>query len=139
MISGAASFHDRFYKGRPIAFFTTRNSSGRTLVLIRIKNTTSYGIVVQNTSERRGVDFLAQTATTLNIIKGRLGKDGFPFILKPDKSKELIVMPNSRMVGQLKHWETCMWGSGFIGDAETQRGCHNFQCRCARTRRQFVN
>ena len=93
MIGGAASFYDRFYKGRPIASLTTRNSSGRMLVLVRVKNTTSYDIVVQSTFERRGVYFLAEDSTTLNIIKGQLGKDGFPFILKPDEGKELIVMP----------------------------------------------
>jgi hypothetical protein len=92
LIGGAASFYDRFYKGRPIASLTTRNSSSRTLVLVRVKNTTSYDIVVESTSERRGVYFLSEDSSTRSIIKGQLAK-GFPFILKPDESKELLVMP----------------------------------------------
>ena len=74
----AVSFYDRFYKGRPIASLTTRNSSGRTLVLVRVKNTSSYDIVVQSTFERRGFYFLPEDSIALSIIKGQLGKDGLP-------------------------------------------------------------
>lgn len=91
-IGGAASFYDRFYKGRPIASLTTRNSFGRNLVLVRVKNTTNYDVVVGSTSERRGVYYLSDDTSQLSNIKGQLGK-GFPFILKPDEIKELIVMP----------------------------------------------
>ena len=37
LLGGLVSFRDRFYKGRPAASLTTDNSSGRTLVQVRIK------------------------------------------------------------------------------------------------------
>jgi hypothetical protein len=91
LLGGVAAFRDRFYKGRPIASLTTGNSNGRKLVLVRVKNTTNYDVLVGSTSERRDIYFLSDDSSTLSIIKGQLGK-GFPFILKPDESKELVVM-----------------------------------------------
>jgi hypothetical protein len=93
LIGGMASFYDRFYKGRPVASLTTRNSYGRNLVLVRIKNTTNYDVVVTGTTERRGIYYLAEDSTTLNIVNGHVGKDISPFMLKPDESKELVIMP----------------------------------------------
>jgi hypothetical protein len=95
LIGGAASFYDRFYKGRPIASLTTRNSSGRNVVLIRVKNTTNYDVVVEGTHERRGVYYLSENATTLDIVKEEKGKRRH-FILKPDESRELVIMAKSK-------------------------------------------
>lgn len=91
VLGGGAAFYDRFYKGRPIASLTTRNSFGRTEVCIRIKNTTSYDVVVQGSTERRGVYFLSENSDTGNIIRRQIGKTPH-FALKPDESKELLVM-----------------------------------------------
>jgi hypothetical protein len=93
LAGGLASFYDRFYKGRPVGSITTRNSNGRTLVLIRIKNTTSYDVVVTGSKERKGVYFLTEDSTTFNIIKGQMEKAAPSFILKPDETKELLIMP----------------------------------------------
>jgi hypothetical protein len=93
LLGGLMSFRDRFYKGRPVASLTTRNSSGRNLVLIRIKNTTDYDIYVNGAAEWRGIYFLTEDATTLNIVRGQVQKNMFtPFMLKPDEIKELLIM-----------------------------------------------
>jgi hypothetical protein len=91
LLGGVASFRDRFYKGRPIASLTTRNCSGRNIVLVRIKNTTEYDILMRGTAERRGIYYLTEDSTTINLIRGQLAKPAPPFILKPDETKELVV------------------------------------------------
>jgi hypothetical protein len=94
LLGGLMSFRDRFYKGRPVASLSTRNSSGRNLVLIRIKNTTDYDIYVKGATEWRGIYFLTEDATSLNIVRGQLQKSMFtPFMLKPNETKELLIMP----------------------------------------------
>jgi hypothetical protein len=60
LLGGLTSFRDRFYKGQPVPSLTTNNSGGRTLVQVRIKNTTEYDGVVNGGAERRGVYFLAE-------------------------------------------------------------------------------
>jgi hypothetical protein len=94
LLGGLTSFRDRFYKGQPVASLTTNNSGGRTLVQVRIKNTTEYDVVVNGGAERRGVYFLAEDFETGTIVRGQIKKGMFsPFVLKPGESKELIIMP----------------------------------------------
>jgi hypothetical protein len=71
---GLTSFRDRFYKGQPVASLTTNNSGGRTLVQMRIKNTTEYDVVVNGGAERRGVYFLAEYFETGTIVRGQIKK-----------------------------------------------------------------
>jgi len=92
ILGGGAAFYDRFYKGRPTASLTTGNSFGGTQVLVRIKNTTNYDVVIRGSTERRGVYFLSENSDTVNIIRGQTGKAPH-FALKPDESRELLVMP----------------------------------------------
>lgn len=91
LLGGLFIFYDRFYKGRPIASLTTRNSSGQSLVLIRIKNTTNYDVIVEGTRERRGIYYLSENETTLDLVREEKGKQR-QFILKPDESREMLVM-----------------------------------------------
>jgi hypothetical protein len=93
MAGGLASFYDRFYKGRPVASLTTQEKNGVKFVLVRITNTTSYDVIIDGAGEKRGVYFLAEDASTHNIVKGQLNRKMFsPFVLKPSDSKELFVM-----------------------------------------------
>jgi hypothetical protein len=81
-------------KGQPVASLTTNNSGGRTLVQVRIKNTTEYHVVVNGGAERRGVYFLAEDFETGTIVRGQIKRGMFsPFVLKSGDSKELIIMP----------------------------------------------
>lgn len=59
LLGGLASFGDRFYKGGPVGSLTTQNSFGNNVVLVRIKNTTNYDVVITFATERKGVYFLA--------------------------------------------------------------------------------
>jgi hypothetical protein len=94
LFGGLMSFRDRFYKGRPVASLTTNNSSGRTLVQVRIKNTTEYDVVVNGGTERRGVYFLAEDFGTGALVRGQIKGGMFsPFVLKPGDSRELFIMP----------------------------------------------
>ncbi|MET3911915.1 hypothetical protein ABID59_006282 [Bradyrhizobium sp. S3.3.6] len=120
LAGGVASFYDRFYKGRPVASLTTRNSSGRTIVLIRIKNTTSYDVVVTGSKERKNVYFVAEDSTTLNIIKGQMDRSAPTFILKPDETRELLIMPkfkDNMPVDVLKPGYIAFWISWRRGNA----------------------
>jgi hypothetical protein len=88
LLGGLTSFRDRFYKGQPVASLTTNNSGGRTLVQVRIKNTTEYDVVVNGGAERRGVYFLAEDFETGTFVRGQIKKGMFsPFVLKPEKAK----------------------------------------------------
>jgi len=92
ILGGGAAFYDRFYKGRPIASLTTRSLSvGRTELCVRVKNTTSYDVVITGSTEKRGVYFLSEDSSTANIIRGQRGTTK-QFILKPDEEKELVIM-----------------------------------------------
>lgn len=111
ILGGGAAFYDRFYKGRPTASLTTGNSFNGTQVLVRIKNTTSYDVVIQGSTERRGVYYLAEKSDTSEIIRGQRGK-ALHFVLKPDESKELLILPKfeggmaveTRVRGYIAFW-----------------------------------
>ncbi|MBH5391877.1 hypothetical protein [Bradyrhizobium diversitatis] len=92
LLGGLASFRDRFYKGRPVGSLTTQNSFGNNVVLVRIKNTTNYDVVITSATERKGVYFLADGPEIESIARGQLGKAAFrAFMLKPNDEKELRV------------------------------------------------
>jgi len=86
---------DRYYKARPIASLTVKvgEPPTRKLVCVRIKNTTAYDIAILGARNRQDVYFLTEDQETLSIVQGATGTKKFAFVLKPDETRELIVMP----------------------------------------------
>lgn len=94
LLGGVMSFRDRFYKGRPVASLTVDKSGSRPLVQVRITNTTDYDVLVNGSSERMGVYFLAEDLQTGSLLRSQFkGRTFAPFALKPGESKELVVIP----------------------------------------------
>jgi hypothetical protein len=140
LAAGLASFYDRFYKGRPVASVTTRASSDRTLVLIRIKNTTNYDVVVLGSNERKNIYFLTEDSSTLNIIRGQMEKTAPTFILKPDETKELIIMTkfkDNMPMDVLKPGYVAFWISWRRGNATWLPQIPIPVCTTTRTIRQL--
>jgi hypothetical protein len=86
---------DRFYKGRPIASLTVKvqHPSAHKVVCIRIKNTTPYDVAILGAKNRQNIYFLAEDEEILSIVQGVAGAKKFAFMLKPEETRELIVMP----------------------------------------------
>jgi hypothetical protein len=93
-VGGLLSLQDRYTKNRPIASFTMTTHNDRSLLGIRITNTSQYDVIVTGAREERGVYFLSENFDTGNLIRGQVKEGMFPpFMLKPTESRELLLMP----------------------------------------------
>jgi hypothetical protein len=93
LIGGLLVFYDRYYKGRPVASLTiSEKSSGRKLVCVRIKNTTPYDVAILDAKNKQGVYYLTEDEATRSLVAGAMGAAKFAFMLKPDETRELIIM-----------------------------------------------
>jgi hypothetical protein len=93
LISGLIVLHDRYYKARPIASLTIRETGSplRKLACIRIKNTTPHDVAILGANNRQGIYFLAVDEEVRTLLEGAAGTQKFAFMLKPDETKELII------------------------------------------------
>jgi hypothetical protein len=56
LISAGIVWMDRYYKGRPVVSLTTQSASGKTLICIRITNTTPYDVaIIGSNSDPRSI------------------------------------------------------------------------------------
>jgi hypothetical protein len=96
LIGGLLVFYDRYYQGRPVASLTVKvqSPSGRKLVCVRIKNTTPYDVAILGAKNRQGVYYLTEDEATRSLVAGVMGALKFAFMLKPDETRELIIMPH---------------------------------------------
>jgi hypothetical protein len=94
LIGGLLVFYDRYYKGRPVASLTVnvQGPVGRKLVCVRIKNTTPYDVAILDAKNRQGVYYLTEDEATRSLVAGAMGASKFAFMLKPDETRELIIM-----------------------------------------------
>lgn len=91
-LSGAVVIYDRYHKGRPTASLTITNGNGdQHRVCIRITNTTTYDVAIIGAAVRPSVYFLSETLEVRDLNSRQLQAP--QFLLKPQESRELFVVP----------------------------------------------